>query len=134
MYDPNDLLSPDPDPTWVTHVSAESVGTAVSHLLEAAVERLCWLDEEVGDPILDVLKLAKSLASILAKDAASRGALPVPVRVAVLAARSIDDGAARLEGGVLVDPFGGDFIEGGRHLLTNMRHTAGELRNAAGAL
>lgn len=75
MYDPDDLLSPDPDPTWVTHVNAESVGAAVSHLLEVAVERLCWLDEEVGDPILDVLQLAKSLPSALAEETASRGVL-----------------------------------------------------------
>ena len=134
MYDPDDLLSPDPDPTWVTNVNTESVGSAVRLLLEVAVERLCWLDEEDGDPILDVLQLAKSLVSILTEETTSPGLRPVPVRVAVLAARTIDDGAERFENEVLIDPFGGDFIEGGRQLLTNMRRTAGELRSAAGAL
>lgn len=134
MYDPNDLLSPDPDPTWMTHVNAESVGAALRHLLEVAVERLCWLDEEVGDPILDVLQMTKSLTSILIDDLDPDGLLAVPVRLAVLAARTLDEGAERFENGVLIDPFDGDFIEGGRHLVTNMRHTAGDLRNAAGAL
>ena len=131
MYDPDDLLSPDPDPTWMTHVNAESVGSALRCLLEVAVERLCWLDEEDGDPVLDVLQLVKTLTAILTEDATSRALRTVPVRVAVLAARTIDDGAEHFENEVLIDPFGGDLIEGGRQLLTN---TAGELRSAAGAL
>ena len=134
MCDPADLPPPDPDPTWVIDVDAESVGNALRCLLEVAVERLCWLNDEDGDPILDVLQLTKSLAAILTKDTTHAGLRPVPMRVAVLAARTIDDGADCFENGVLIDPFDGDFIEGGRQLLTNMRRTAGELRSAAGAL
>ena len=134
MHDPYGPYDEAPDPTWVTHVNAESVGTALKHLLEIAAEKLCWLDEEVGDPILDVLKLASTLASIVTDDTPVEGRLPVPVRIAVLAARRIDQGAEDFETGVLMDPFTGDFIKGGRYVVTNMRHTAGDLRNAARAL
>ena len=134
MHDPYGLNTQAPDSTWVAHVSSESAGTALMHLLEIAAEQLCWLDEEASNPILDVLKLASTLASIVTNDSTSHGLLPVPVRVAVLAARYIDEGAERFETETLMDPLTGDFLEGGRYILTNMRHTAGDLRNAAGAL
>lgn len=134
MYDAYGLLSPDPDPKWMTHINAESVGTALKHLLEIAAEKLCWLDEDQSDPILEVLKLASAVASILTQDTPVEGRLPVPVRVAVLAARRIDEGAEVFKDGVLMDPFTGDFITGGRYVVTDMRHTAGDLRDAAGAL
>lgn len=134
MHDRYGLNAQAPDSTWVAHVSSQSVGTALKHLLEIAAEKLCWLDEDASDPILEVLQLASTLASIVTKNSTSHGPLPVPVRVAVLAARRIDEGAEEFEDGVLLNPFSGDFIEGGRYVLTNMRHTAGDLRNAAGAL
>lgn len=114
MYDSYGLDAETPDSKWVAHVSSESVDTALKHLLEIATEQLCCLDEEVGDPVLEVIKLASALASIATEDSLPHGLIPVPVRVAVLAARCIDEGAERFETGVLMDPFTGDFIEGGR--------------------
>ncbi|MFT3872685.1 MAG: hypothetical protein QM714_08575 [Nocardioides sp.] len=134
MHNPYGLTAETPDSEWVTHVNAESVGTALKHLLGIAAEKLCWLDEASSDPILEVLELASALASVVTEGSQSQAALPVPVRVAVRAAREIDAGADKFESDVLFDPWTGDFIEGGRYVITNMRHTAGDLRNAAGAL
>jgi hypothetical protein len=134
MHNPFGLGAENPPSTWVAHVSSESVATALKHLLEIAVEQLCWFDEEEGDPILEVIASAKALASIVTENSLTHDLLSVPVQVAVLAARQIDEGADRFETGVLIDPFNGDLIDGGRYLVTTMRDTAGALRNASGGL
>ena len=134
LYDTYGFESPDPSPRWMTRLSAANVAAAIRYLLEVTAEKLCWINEEQSDPVLEVLDLAKALATILAENNSGEGNLPVPVRIAVLAARCLDEGAQEFEEQALIDPFSGDITQFGQHLLTLMRQTAGDLRNAAGGM
>jgi len=120
-----------PDPHWLAEMTAPIASDALSYLLAAASDMLDWFDDEGVESVQSIIELASELVDTVTVGAKNRPPVSFPVLLTAQVADHITDAAERFEVHKTSDACTDQYNGAALVLVTAMRQTAQDLRNAA---